>query len=200
MTSYVTQIIETSQKLNGTGFNINDEWVGCLLLAGLSEKYSPMIMAIEHSGIKITADAIKTKLMDLEEDSGNVSGAFASFRKNKIGSIGETKDNRHNMSKSKPRNTQKIIKCYKCKQTGHYRNQCTNFDKDASNTKTFERKQTNAFSAVFLNGNFSKTDWYVDSGASAHLTSNESWIKNASTEHCKKAAKQAKQQQRNCCR
>ncbi|CAH2109147.1 unnamed protein product [Euphydryas editha] len=179
MTSYVTQIIETSQKLNGTGFNINDEWVGCLLLAGLSEKYSPMI---EHSGIKITADAIKTKLMDLEEDSGDVSGAFASFRKNKIGSIGETKDNRH-MSKSKPRNTQKIIKCYKCKQTGHYRNQCTNFDKDASNTKTFERKQTNAFSAVFLNGNFSKTDWYIDSGASAHLTANESWIKNASTEN-----------------
>lgn len=27
MTSYVTQIVETSQKLSGTGFNINDEWV-----------------------------------------------------------------------------------------------------------------------------------------------------------------------------
>lgn len=36
----------------------------------------------------ITADAIKTKLMDLEEDSGNVIGAFTSFRKNKIGSTG----------------------------------------------------------------------------------------------------------------
>ncbi|XP_022835185.1 uncharacterized protein LOC111362695 [Spodoptera litura] len=40
------------------------------------------------------------------------------------------------------------------------------------------RKQTNAFSAVFLNGNFSKEDWYIDSGASTHLTVNESWAIN----------------------
>lgn len=188
MTSYVTQIIDTSQKLSGSGFDINDEWVGSLLLAGLTEKYSPMIMAIEHSGIAITADAIKTKLMDLEEDSGDTgdaSGAFASFRKQKSGNTVITKDNRYphtsnsNMSKSKP----KVIKCYNCKQTGHYRNQCPSFNKDSSNNKSHERKQTNAFSAVFLNGNFSKNDWYIDSGASAHLTTNEHWIKNVSTEH-----------------
>lgn len=172
MTSYVTQIIETSQKLSGSGFNINDEWVGSLLLAGLSEKYSPMIMAIEHSGIAITADSIKTKLMDLEEDSGDASRAFASFHKHhKIGSLGG-RDNGHtsnsNLSKSKP----KVIKCYKCKQTGHYRNQCTSFDKNPVNNKTYERKQTNAFSAVFLNGSFSK-----------NLTANEHWIRNVSVEH-----------------
>lgn len=56
MAPYVNHVIETSQKLRGTGFKIDDEWVGSLLLAGLPEKYSPMIMAIEHSGIKITAD------------------------------------------------------------------------------------------------------------------------------------------------
>lgn len=28
----------------------------------------------------------------------------------------------------------------------------------------------NAFSAVFLNGQFNHSDWYVDSGASVHLT------------------------------
>ncbi|GBP53447.1 hypothetical protein EVAR_17522_1 [Eumeta japonica] len=59
MTSYVSQIIETAHKLNGTGFEINDQWIGSLMLAGLPEKFSPMIMAIEHSGINISADAIK---------------------------------------------------------------------------------------------------------------------------------------------
>lgn len=174
MTSYVTQIIETSQKLSRSGFHINDEWVGSLLLAGLSEKYSPMIMAIEHSGISITADAIKTKLMDLEEDSGDASGAFASYRKKYGDKTGKAQTS---MSK------QKVIKCYKCKQTGHYRNQCPKDVKDSSNNKVSERKQTNAFSAVFLNGCFSKNDWYIDSGASGHLTANEHWITNVSNNH-----------------
>lgn len=179
MTTYVTQIIEASQKLGGTGFNINDEWVGSLLLAGLTEKFSPMIMAIEHSGIAISADAIKTKLMDLEEENGgDSSGAFASFRNNnrRVGNTGGTRDKTYT---SKP----KLIKCYRCKQTGHYRNQCPNNDKNTSEMKCNERKQTNAFSAVFLSGNFGKEDWYIDSGASAHLTANQDWVRNAKYDH-----------------
>lgn len=62
-------MIETAQRLNGTGFTITEEWIGSLLLAGLSERYSPMIMAIEHSGISITADFIKSKLLNLEVSS-----------------------------------------------------------------------------------------------------------------------------------
>jgi hypothetical protein len=32
-------------------------------LAGLPEIYKPMIMGIESSGVKITADSIKTKIL-----------------------------------------------------------------------------------------------------------------------------------------
>ena len=79
MATYVTQMVETAQRLNGTGFTITDEWIGSLLLAGLSERYSPMIMAIEHSGISITADVIKSKLLDMEvsSESENCGSAFA---------------------------------------------------------------------------------------------------------------------------
>lgn len=39
MTSYdVNSLVETAQKLRGTGFKIDEEWIGSLLLAGLSEK------------------------------------------------------------------------------------------------------------------------------------------------------------------
>lgn len=74
------------------------------------------------------------------------------------------------------------VKCFRCKQIGHYRNQCPN----ASNSKEMDRKQTNAFSAVFLSGFYSKSDWYVDSGASVHMTTNEHWIINPSYEQCMK--------------
>lgn len=51
MEQYVNQLIETAQKLNRSGFKVDDEWVGLVLLAGLPEKFAPMIMAIEYSGI-----------------------------------------------------------------------------------------------------------------------------------------------------
>lgn len=43
MTSYITLIIETGQKLSRIGFSVDDEWIGCLMLAGLPEKCFPML-------------------------------------------------------------------------------------------------------------------------------------------------------------
>lgn len=191
MTSYVTQIIDTAQKLSGTGFEINDQWTGSLLLAGLPDRFSPMIMAIEHSGISITADSIKSKLLDMEsstEEHDEVGGAFAARskfiggKKNKMAprknvNVGSTAD---------PSKTNvKTVTCYRCKQKGHYRNQCTNNENINTNCKEKPRMHSNAFSAVFLSGNFNKNSWYIDSGASVHLTANESWLMNASYEQQK---------------
>lgn len=190
MTNYVTQMVETSQRLSGTGFVINDEWVGSLLLAGLPEKFMPMIMAIEHSGIHITADSIKTKLLDMENvnvfemTDGNSALIARSWQQKKFGKVGSTNKNggpnhstqNQNASTSNSNvKTTKTITCYKCKQNGHYRNQCP-----LLNEKTEKKKQTNAFSVVFLSGKYNKCDWYVDSGASAHMTTNESWLTNRS--------------------
>lgn len=55
MENYINQIVETSQKLTGPGFKIDEKW---LLLA-------PMIMAVEHSGI---TESIKAKLLDMQAD------------------------------------------------------------------------------------------------------------------------------------
>ena len=37
-------------------------------------------------------------------------------------------------------------------------------------------KSDSGFSAVFTTGEFKNTDWYVDSGASVHLTTNKQWL------------------------
>lgn len=188
MTSYVTQLVDTAQKLKGTGFEINDEWVGSLLLAGLPEKFSPMIMAIEHSGMMISADAIKTKLLDMSADVEVKSeGAFivrnshqnrGRVQSTNYGGSGASGTNGRSPyhSYQSPVNTNvrstvspKTIHCYKCKQIGHFKNQCT-----------AEKDQTNTFSAVFLANEFKKSDFYVDSGASTHLVSDENMLKNVS--------------------
>ncbi|KAG5863728.1 hypothetical protein JTB14_017929 [Gonioctena quinquepunctata] len=78
MECYITQLIETAQKLKGTGFQIDDSWIGSLLLAGLPEKYAPIIMAIEHSGIQLTVDSIKTKY------GGRICGSLRSSQRGYI--------------------------------------------------------------------------------------------------------------------
>lgn len=40
------------------------------------------------------------------------------------------------------------------------------------------------FNVVFLNGKFNKNEWYVDSGASAHMTPNKAWVKNMNESPC----------------
>lgn len=168
MNEYVNFVIDTAHKLNGSGLKIGDDWIGSLLLAGLSTpKYTPMIMAIEHSGIEISSDAIKTKLLD---DDSEISGA----------SGGNTLASK----RFKPWKKREL-KCFECSEVGHKRSQCprlksaskSNSDgsrnqKDATNAA----KKVHAFSAVFLTGNFSKDDWYVDSGATSHLSVNVDWL------------------------
>lgn len=61
MQDYVNQVIDTSNKLRGIGFDVADEWLGSILLAGLTDNFKPMIMGLESSGLKITADTVRTK-------------------------------------------------------------------------------------------------------------------------------------------
>lgn len=54
---------------------------GLLLLPELTVKFAAMIMAIEHSGIAITTEARKTKLLDVENDGGKAGSILlANFK------------------------------------------------------------------------------------------------------------------------
>lgn len=72
---YVNWFVTTAPKLKGGGFTVREEWVGWLLLAGLPERYEPMIMGIESSGTAITDESIKTKLLqDVKVDTVAAEG------------------------------------------------------------------------------------------------------------------------------
>lgn len=81
MQEYVDLIVNSSNKLSGIGFSISDEWIGAILLAGLTDDYKLFIMGIESSNVEITGDAIISKLLDNRIDSKE--SAFAT--KNKKG-------------------------------------------------------------------------------------------------------------------
>ena len=58
MEEYVSRIISASKKLTTIGAKLPDELVGTLLLAGLTAKYKPMVMALTSSGKDVTADFV----------------------------------------------------------------------------------------------------------------------------------------------
>lgn len=69
MQEYIDKKISAANKLTGIGFEVNDEWLGCILLAGLTEEYRPMIMSIESNGQNISADYVTSKLVDVQSSA-----------------------------------------------------------------------------------------------------------------------------------
>lgn len=179
MTVYITQVVDTAQKLRRTGFDISEEWVGSLLLAGLPEKFAPMIMAVEHSGINISSDVIKSKLLDMSAEivSNESESAFLAkswqHRHRKGGKVASTSCN-ETQSRSVNVKNNKTIKCYNCKEIGHFKNKCP---------LLLKQKTMNVFSVMFFSGKYNQEDWYIDSGASCHLVASEKQIINKSNNH-----------------
>lgn len=155
---YVDQITSTAHKLNGIGFSVSEEWVGSLLLAGLPDHYKPMIMGLESSGTKLTGDAIKVKLLQdvqVSEDVKNSESETAMYARN-------------TRKKGPP-------KCYTCNKIGHFASQCRT--KKTFNNKKEEKVKGTSNRAFLASGTEENhSEWYVDSGASAHIVNDKKWI------------------------
>lgn len=50
---YVNEVLTTDHKLRSAGLQPDEEWVGSIMLGGLTEGYEPMIMGIQRSRMPI---------------------------------------------------------------------------------------------------------------------------------------------------
>lgn len=128
---YVNKIMTSAHKLRNKGFTVDDEWLGTLMLAGLPEMYKPMIMAIESSGVKISADIIKTKL--LQEVQSSDTTAFYSAKKKQF----------EKQTYVKPKGP----RCFNCNKYGHVSKNCRTQKKSTS------KNEDKGFVAAFTASN-----------------------------------------------
>ncbi|KYM95809.1 hypothetical protein ALC62_13536 [Cyphomyrmex costatus] len=63
MEAYVSEVMSISEKLRAMDKPVDDEFLGAVMLQGLTDEYQPMCMALEHSATVITSDLVKTKLL-----------------------------------------------------------------------------------------------------------------------------------------
>lgn len=174
MQEYIDKKVSAANKLLGIGFEVNDEWLGCIILAGLTEAYRPMIMSLESSGKEISADFIISKLVDVQ--MSKTGEAFAA---------------KGNFKKGKKFKVKKQRKCYVCKSPAHLANSCPQKGTGSGDTeKKPNAKETNgntqnAFFAhaidlhkqsaycaqgIGLLTVCNKNEWYVDSGATSPMS------------------------------
>ncbi|KAG5871815.1 hypothetical protein JTB14_032990 [Gonioctena quinquepunctata] len=159
---YVNTIITTAHKLSAIGLTVSDEWIGTILLAGLPESYKPMIMGIEISGVKVTADSIKTKLLqDISVVTGSDKKSVAMY-----GASSSKFKGKNKMSSESYCNMSKSVRCYNCNQYGHFASQCNK--KRDNKFKNRSGKNSALFSAFSLHNK--NNAWYLDSGCPAHMT------------------------------
>lgn len=183
---FTNDIVELSQKLNGIGFEVSDIWLGAILLAGLPSDYKPFIMGLQASGAKLEPNVIIAQLEDFEN---NEKKGEALFTKNKFK---KGKTSKH-----------KDATCDYCKKKGHIQKNCFAYKKVHKEESNPKGNAHNAFCAFFsaegerkkesklnintdeafcalLSTDSQPSSWYLDSGASSHMTPNGQLLKNLS--------------------
>ncbi|KAJ2945209.1 hypothetical protein O0L34_g9278 [Tuta absoluta] len=156
MDEYVNGIRSTQQQLAEIKAPVNDEFVGVIMLTSLTEKYNPMVMALEGSGTKISSDSVATLL--LKEDQRPSTS---------------TKDSALYTSKPTPASKTTPVPprpkhvCTFCKRHGHVVSECRNRKK--KNKANFSTHVT-LYSSFHSSKN--PSHWFIDSGATSHMCNN----------------------------
>lgn len=151
MEHYVNTMTSLWSKVRSVGFKIDEEVAASLLLAGLPAQYQPLIFGLENTKDKLTMDLVKNILLQ-GALPGDDASAGALFVKNK------------KYSKKKP------IKCYNCGGP-HFARKCTkqkNYKKKPNEASANLCGDDSVLYSAFFAGN--SMNWYVDSGATAHMS------------------------------
>jgi hypothetical protein len=192
MDSYVTQVLSIAQEIAAIGKALDDDLIAALLLQGLPNDYRPMKMAMENSGIELTTDYVKTKLLQEEyyprNGNSRVIGesAYVSQYRSRFDESAEqyARSNRYkeaDVNGERSSNSTRYLTgpCFICNRRGHKAANCYKNTNEKNSQRVEDQKRTNKKSHLTAKEVTMKPEkWYLDSGATTHMTNNKDCLKN----------------------
>lgn len=103
--TYIATVMSLAQEIDSMNATVDDEYLGVLLLSGLSESYEPMIMALDKSNSELVRSGLLAD--DIRKDCDKESAFYT--------------------NKPMKKNIEKQFfkyKCDKCNKKGHKRSKC----------------------------------------------------------------------------
>jgi hypothetical protein len=172
--AYLDTMCQIASEINEAGQVLSEALLGAFMLAGLPKSMESYVMSLEASGEAITSSLVMEKLL-LRQVGDLVSSDMNSSENGDVALLNK-----------------KAVVCHKCNKPGHYANSCrSNGNKSfnpRSNKNADKKKHFHKESAAFLNvaeeasalksETSSNIIWYIDSGASNHMTSNKNILFN----------------------
>lgn len=162
MEAYLLKITDLDQQLRDINAPLDDDFLSVLMLSGLPSDYDPLIMALENSNLKLCSEIVKSKLLQevLRRD-------FDRSEENVMFTHRPTKG-KHYMK----------MKCFLCKKAGHFARNCPLKANKSDKRSEKCEKAWNGTLLTALAVNINSNTWYVDSGATCHMTNNKNLLQN----------------------
>lgn len=168
MSEYIKNILELVERLRGIGETIKDFHVAALLLGGLPDTYSTLVTALDaRPDDELTLEYVKGKLID-EFNRKKENSSEVALNTNKFKNFNRNKEKRE---------------CNYCHRKGHLKKDCYFLRKDSKKNQaqvaTEEGESESHLDYCFnVKGSGNKSDWYIDSGATSHMSNDVKYFLN----------------------
>lgn len=191
MEQHLQNFTELLQRIADAGDEIPKKLQVAMLLCSLPDSYDPLVTAMEQRPAdELTLDLVKSKLLAEAEKRRERSGSAAG------GGGGEKAlrtDFRKQHGRSSDGNKDTRSTCFHCKKPGHFKRNCHAWKKEMAESsgkkqdgssqpkKNDEAKAKKASVAdeplAWMVGHGEPSWWFVDSGASRHMTGDAKFFK-----------------------